>query len=691
MQRLNPGKYRKLLMAVVLAQVLVVFAILGLGLIMTRGYEGLVSDYSLARSHGAAERAVEDLLWTGHSALVARTGADIARELQPMIAAADADAISRHLAQTHARGVVSSGEVVLLGASVFDVDLRALGSDWQAGAPPAFPPALLAELEGRSGAERLRPLVHGWLHAGQPVLSVVVPAGGLMVRGYVTLHVDPVAALRALDSRLAAPVAIRAPAARPGTGALLFASEGLDAGAAPRDAALTIPGSGGEPFLEIDVNEDRSALTDTLGKARNRFLALMLAATGILSLGTVAALWVYLARAHHREAQMTRDIAQARESEIERIRAETEEAQARDALQKAEAMIQARVVRDISVGLERLAQGDLSQPIDSPSQDPFPGQYEALRLSYNSVLEQLGRIVARIDAVATGVRQGSGEIDQAAQDLATRAETQAATLEQSAASLAQLTESVRAAAARSDAVEAATRDNHARAHNGSLIVGEAVEAMNAIENSAKQITRIIGTIDDIALQTNLLALNAGVEAARAGEAGRGFAVVAVEVRSLAQRAASSAREIRGLIAESAGHVDHGSSLVRRTGESLNEILNKAGDVQGLMAEIAASAHEQSIGLEEISTGINQLDQVTQQNAAVAEETTAAATSLTQKAADLVAVLSHFAANPEQPERRLPHLPSHASADDTGLAPSAPSLRRAASGAAAAAAPRRQEH
>lgn len=665
MQRWNSGKHRKLLIAVALAQALVVCAILGIGLVMTRSYDGLVSAYSQARSHGAGARAIDDLLWSTHSALVARTGAEIARELQPMLNAGDAAAIALNLAQSYARGVVSSGEMALLGATVLDVDLRVIAADWQNGSAPALPAALRAELVTRSGGDRLRPLAHGWVRAGLPVLSVVVPAGGLQLRGYVALHVDPVAALRTLDARLAAPVAIRAPSAGTDEGVLIFASEGLEDQWHPRDAGqpLTVTGTGGEPFLEIAVIEDRSELMSTLRAARNRSLALMLAVTTALSLGIISALWMYLARAHQREAQMTQDIAHARASEAERARIEAEEVRLQEARQRAEAEIQARVVRDISAGLERLAQGDLNQPIGNPPQDPFPERYEALRASYNSVLDQLGSIVARIDAVADGVRTGSGEIDQAAQDLATRAETQAATLEQSAASLTQLTESVRTSAARSVEVEAATRDNHARAKEGSRIVGEAIAAMSAIENSSKQITHIIGTIDDIAFQTNLLALNAGVEAARAGEAGRGFAVVASEVRGLAERAAASAREIKKLIAESAAHVDHGSGLVRRTGESLDEILNKASDVQGLMAEIAASAHEQAIGLDEINTGINQLDQVTQQNAAVAEETTAAATSLTQKSADLVAVLGHFNARHGSSRRSDAHTQRHAGACD----------------------------
>jgi len=646
MHRWNPGKHRNLLIAVALAQALVVCATLVIGLIMTRSYDRLVSQYSLSRSHLTGERAIADLLWTDHSALVARTGAEIARELQPLLGSADSTAIGHHLAQVDGRGEIASGEITLLGATVLGADLAVMGENWPAGAARALPPGLQAELAARSGADRLRPLSHGWMAEDRAVLSVVVPAGGLQLRGYVVLHVDPVNALTALAARLATPVRVRTPSDPPGSGALLLASD-MPQGAlvaAEAEPPLIVTAADGSAMFEVSILEDRSGLHATLASARNRSLALMSLVAGALAAGVVATLWVSLGRAHRREERMAQDIAQARAADADRARHEADAVMAREAGQRAEAAVQARVVRDISAGLERLAKGDLTQPIASAAQDPFPAEYDALRASYNSVLEQLGGIVAQIDTVATGVRAGSAEIDQAAQDLSSRAETQAATLEQSAAALTELTESVRAAAERAAAAEAATRDNHARAEGGSRIVRDAIDAMQAIEKSSEQITRIIGTIDDIAFQTNLLALNAGVEAARAGEAGRGFAVVASEVRGLAQRAAASAREIKGLIAESAGHVETGSHLVRRTGESLEDILGKARDVQGLMGEIAASAHEQAAALDEINTGVNHLDQVTQQNAAVAEQTTAAAASLKQKAGELVETLRHFSAH-----------------------------------------------
>ncbi len=314
---------------------------------------------------------------------------------------------------------------------------------------------------------------------------------------------------------------------------------------------------------------------------------------------------------------------------------------ARIAQQEQEAARQARVVRDLEAGLLRLAEGDFTQKIASPANDPFPSEYEALRTAYNDTVDRLARTVTRIWELAESVRNGASEIAQTASDLSARAETQAATLEQSAAALNELTESVRATSERATAADKATQANYNEAKAGEAVVREAIAAMGAIERSSEQVQRIIGAIDDIAFQTNLLALNAGVEAARAGVAGRGFAVVASEVRALAQRASNSAREIRALLSDSRTQVETGAALVARTGESLERILQQASEVSRLMAEIAAATNEQSAGLSEINGGIGQLDRVTQENAAAAEEARAAASALNDQADGLRELLVGF--------------------------------------------------
>ncbi len=243
--------------------------------------------------------------------------------------------------------------------------------------------------------------------------------------------------------------------------------------------------------------------------------------------------------------------------------------------------------------------------------------------------------------IARDVRDSSTEIADASRELSGRAETQAATLEQSAAALTELTKSVASTAERAAKAQEASFGNRTGAERGAEIVHDAVMAMKGIEQGAEQITRIIGVIDDIAFQTNLLALNAGVEAARAGEAGRGFAVVASEVRLLARRASDSAREIKTLISDSTQQVEQGSALVRRAGDSLAEIVVRANEAASLVADIAMAAAEQARGLSEVNTGVGQLDQVTQQNSAVAEETSAAATTLQSRSEELIVSLSGF--------------------------------------------------
>jgi len=188
-----------------------------------------------------------------------------------------------------------------------------------------------------------------------------------------------------------------------------------------------------------------------------------------------------------------------------------------------------------------------------------------------------------------------------------------------------------------DAVGTARGD----AERSGAVVRDAVSAMSEIENSAQQISQIIGVIDEIAFQTNLLALNAGVEAARAGDAGRGFAVVASEVRALAQRSADAAKEIKTLISASSQQVDRGVSLVGETGKVLERILTQVTQINGVVTEIAASAQEQATGLQQVNTAVNQMDQVTQQNAAMVEQATAASHALASEAETLARLISRF--------------------------------------------------
>ncbi len=311
---------------------------------------------------------------------------------------------------------------------------------------------------------------------------------------------------------------------------------------------------------------------------------------------------------------------------------------------------QATVVESVATGLEKLASGALTFRIEKP----FSEEYEKLRTDFNGAMQRLQETMQVVADNAGGIRSGAGEISQASDDLSRRTEQQAANLEETAAALDQITATVRKTAEGSSQARETVSAAKADAERSGDVVREAVSAMGEIEGSARQISQIIGVIDEIAFQTNLLALNAGVEAARAGDAGKGFAVVASEVRALAQRSAEAAKEIKTLISASTQQVDRGVSLVGETGKALERIVEQVAEITGVVAEIAASAQEQATGLAQVNTAVNQMDQLTQQNAAMVEQSTAASHTLAGEAEELVTLIGRFdlgaSAKPETAER-----------------------------------------
>ncbi|PIF74491.1 methyl-accepting chemotaxis protein [Variovorax sp. 54] len=286
---------------------------------------------------------------------------------------------------------------------------------------------------------------------------------------------------------------------------------------------------------------------------------------------------------------------------------------------------------------ETVAAGDLSANIRVDSRDETGQLMQALKDMNANLAKVVGEVRMGTETIATA----SGQIASGNQDLSSRTEEQASSLEQTAASMEELTSTVKQNADNARQANQLAVSASEVAVKGGAVVSQVVDTMGSINASSKKIVDIIGVIDGIAFQTNILALNAAVEAARAGEQGRGFAVVASEVRSLAQRSAAAAKEIKTLIGDSVEKVEEGSKQVAEAGRTMEEIVGSVKRVTDIMGEITAASQEQTSGIEQINQAITQMDQVTQQNAALVEEASAAAQSLQEQAGSLVQAVSVF--------------------------------------------------
>ncbi|MDB5991230.1 MAG: hypothetical protein JWQ10_2633 [Herbaspirillum sp.] len=302
---------------------------------------------------------------------------------------------------------------------------------------------------------------------------------------------------------------------------------------------------------------------------------------------------------------------------------------------------------------QSVAQGDLSVQVEVKSKDETGQLMSALK----EMIASLSNIVAEVRNGTDSIATGSQQIAAGNLDLSSRTEQQAASLEETASSMEELTTTVKQNADNARQANVLAVSASDVAVKGGLVVSKVVSTMESINQSAKKIVDIISVIDGIAFQTNILALNAAVEAARAGEQGRGFAVVASEVRSLAQRSAAAAREIKTLIGDSVEKVDAGNRLVTETGSTMDEIVDSVHRVTEIMAEIMAASQEQSAGIDQVSQAIGQMDQVTQQNAALVEQAAAAAGSLEEQASRLAQVVHVFRLSDRSPQLQRLEVPS----------------------------------
>jgi len=286
---------------------------------------------------------------------------------------------------------------------------------------------------------------------------------------------------------------------------------------------------------------------------------------------------------------------------------------------------------------QAIAHGDLTREIHPNGKD----EIAHLMTSMKTMQDGLRQMVASVRDSSESMLTASTEIAAGNQDLSTRTEQTASNLQEAASSMDQLSKTVEHSADSANEANHLATTASQRASAGGEVVGSVVQHMNDISEASRKIADIIGVIDGIAFQTNILALNAAVEAARAGEQGRGFAVVAGEVRSLAQRSAEAAREIKGLIGQSTERVEMGSQKVREAGEVMSEIVNAIQRVSLAMAEVADATRQQSSGIGQVTQSVTQLDHMTQQNAALVEQSAAAADSLRQQAMDLSQTVQRF--------------------------------------------------
>ena len=327
--------------------------------------------------------------------------------------------------------------------------------------------------------------------------------------------------------------------------------------------------------------------------------------------------------------RLRQEAALAREREAQRAQAEAERA--------AQMREQEGVVTALANSLAAMSEGDLTVRIGQA----FPPAYEKLRQDFNAAMEKFMLLAGSIVESARLIESETGQLSAASDELGRRTETQAASLEETAAAMNEMSSSVGGSSGRAREAAVAVGRTLSTTGSGRAIVRDTVQAMHQIEDSSQKISKITGVIEEIAFQTNLLALNAGVEAARAGESGRGFAVVASEVRALAQRSSEAARDIAELIGTSEQQVKSGVALAARSDTALQEIETLITELEALVKAIEVSAHEQSSGIAEVTTAINQLDRVTQQNAAMFEENSAAVQALLSEARALQSASSVF--------------------------------------------------
>jgi methyl-accepting chemotaxis protein len=655
----------------------------GVGYYMSERYAALTDESTLRGDARVLRELAADQIWTEHFATISELVQAItqADALRAATIAKDADGIRSALRAEFRHSLVTSGAVVVLGATIHDLDMKPLGGQWS-GDELSLPMTHLEPLAKREGPDRRNFAQFGWASPAGPVQTVVGAIGGFRPVGYIALHVNPLPKLKGLEQRLGMNLTLRA---RGGTQALLELtgiSAGPDADIVQAKTSLLAPDNA--EIADVEIGRNVTALHADLLQTRITSFTIFLAIAGGIAAVALALVMRYIAAERQRDAareaaerKLMADRAAAEQASEAREAAQRQAFEAERKAQEARleesvaAILDAATVGDLSRRIDtaalegvnqrlaeginrllgiteeairtvagvlaRLAEGDVSRRIEAR----YDGLFGALCDDTNSLTEELSRIAEQLTSTAGQVQDAAGEISSGSLDLSQRTESQAAMIEQTAASMHEVTATVKQNADNAQAANqlaTAARDAAAR---GGEVAQQAVAAVSRIEESARKISDIVSLIDEIAFQTNLLALNASVEAARAGEAGKGFAVVAQEVRALAQRSANASKDIKTLIQESNSGVKTGAGLVQQTGQSFGEIVAAIKKVSDIVAEIAGASAEQASGLEEVSGAVVSMDEMTQRNAALVEQTAASARSLADQAVTLNQLLGFF--------------------------------------------------
>src|SRR5712691_1125133 len=584
----------------------VLLAAAGVGWDMTRRYDELFYSFNARNAQKIADAGVADLAWREYAQLVVEIGRNIAQgdSLRQMLVDRNAEAIRTRLEDDFHRGVISSGQVKVVGLSLYDAAMNPVGEVWR-GKAAELPPALRDAVAKREGTDRLKILWRIWRDGDEPRLTAVVPVGGLRLVGYLGVHADPIHALATLDQRLGMAVEILAI----DNARQLLAPENfrIPAAADRREDFLAVRGPQQQPIARLRVIQDVTELTGALERVAFWSLCVFVLICGTISAAGVVLVALFIRQLRRREAAAQNELEQRR-----RDKADADEAILR-AAQTAEASRRAELLR--------LA-------------DTFE---------------------ANVKSVAQFVSSASAETTANAESLATVADHTAKLAEAAAEASDRACANVQSVASTSGEWAGSIGEITRQATRSTNIAEKAVaeaketnEAMRGLAGATQKIGEVVDLIRAIAGQTNLLALNATIEAARAGEAGKGFAVVASEVKLLAGQTAKATEEITGQIEAIQSSTQYAAAAIERVGQTINEISGIAANVtvaverQGAAtAGIAHSVEKAVSGAQDVAGNIAGVDKAAAETSRVAETVLATSRELTRQADSLHSEVQRF--------------------------------------------------